>query len=70
MNNIQPKHYQQGKIDVLKALSLMFPKSWFRGFCVGNVIKYIIRYLDKNGKEDLKKAMYYLNYLTKWEDYK
>lgn len=31
----------------------------------GNVIKYICRWNDKNGIEDLKKAQWYLNHLIK-----
>lgn len=33
------------------------------GFFEGNVIKYITRYKDKNGLEDLKKARHYLDFL-------
>jgi len=33
------------------------------GFCEGNCIKYVTRYKDKNGIEDLKKAKHYLEYL-------
>ena len=29
----------------------------------GNVIKYIVRYRDKNGLEDLKKAKHYIDLL-------
>ena len=32
-------------------------------FCEGNIIKYITRYKDKNGIEDLKKARHYLEML-------
>jgi len=32
-------------------------------FCEGNVIKYITRYKDKNGLEDLKKAQHYIDFL-------
>ena len=32
-------------------------------FCQGNVIKYITRYKDKNGAEDLRKARHYINIL-------
>lgn len=38
-----------------------------RGFYVGNVMKYITRYREKNGIEDLKKAGVYLNQLTRFE---
>lgn len=33
------------------------------GFCEGNVIKYVTRYQDKNGIEDLKKARHFLDIL-------
>jgi len=33
------------------------------GFCEGNVIKYVTRYKNKNGVEDLKKAKHYLELL-------
>lgn len=34
-------------------------------FCEGNVVKYITRYKDKNGVEDLKKAKQYIDFLIK-----
>jgi hypothetical protein len=34
-----------------------------QGFYVGNVIKYVVRFKGKNGKEDLLKAREYLNKL-------
>ena len=33
----------------------------------GNVIKYVMRYKDKNGVEDLKKAKHYLEYMIERE---
>lgn len=33
------------------------------GYCEGNIIKYVSRYKNKNGVEDLKKALQYLNAL-------
>ena len=33
------------------------------GFCLGNVIKYVVRQKFKNGLEDLKKARWYLDKL-------
>jgi len=32
-------------------------------FCSGNVVKYITRYKDKNGLEDLQKAKQYIDFL-------
>lgn len=40
------------------------------GFCEGNVVKYITRYKDKNGIEDLKKARHYLDFLIEEENKK
>ncbi len=37
------------------------------GWCEGNVIKYVSRHRAKNGKEDLLKALHYLNLLLEWE---
>jgi hypothetical protein len=36
----------------------------FEGYLRGNVIKYIARYKDKNGIEDVYKARHYLERLT------
>lgn len=32
-------------------------------YAQGNVIKYVTRYRDKNGLEDLKKAKHYIDFL-------
>jgi len=36
-------------------------------WCQGNVVKYITRYKDKNGLEDLKKAKHYIDLLIQTE---
>ena len=36
-------------------------------WCEGNAIKYVCRHRFKNGKEDIKKAMHYLELLLEWE---
>lgn len=37
------------------------------GFIEGSIIKYIFRFRDKNGKEDLLKARHYLDILIEQE---
>jgi hypothetical protein len=37
------------------------------GFLAGNVIKYATRYRDKNGAEDIKKAIHYLELILEFE---
>ena len=55
-DNITPSHYKQGKIEVIE-----FILDQKLSYLEGNVIKYISRYKNKNGLEDLKKAPWYLN---------
>lgn len=35
----------------------------YKGYLYGNVLKYMWRWQDKNGLEDLKKAAHYLEWL-------
>ncbi|MCC8175137.1 MAG: DUF3310 domain-containing protein [Bacteroidales bacterium] len=37
------------------------------GFCEGNVIKYVCRHRRKNGRQDLEKAIHYLQMLIAHE---
>lgn len=37
------------------------------GFYLGNIMKYLTRYREKNGVEDLEKASIYLNQLKELE---
>jgi hypothetical protein len=37
------------------------------GFCAGNVVKYVTRYKDKDGLQDLHKAAHYLELLIELE---
>lgn len=36
-------------------------------FCEGSIIKYVTRWKDKNGIEDLEKAKHYIDFLIKQE---
>ena len=55
-DNINPDHYKNNSIKLEPyVLCSAFP------FTAGNVLKYVIRYKDKNGAEDLRKALRYLD---------
>lgn len=43
-------------------------KAWELNFWEGNVIKYVLRHKAKNGREDLEKAIHYLEYLIEQYD--
>lgn len=59
-----PTHYNKG-IETIKYII-----SWEMDFLEGNIIKYVTRYKDKNGVEDLKKAKQYLEWLIEREEKK
>lgn len=62
----QPAHYQahgiikEQPIDVMR---YMMTDEAYRGYLVGNIIKYVSRYDLKNGIEDLDKASKYISFL-------
>ena len=37
------------------------------GFCEGNAIKYLVRWREKGGKQDLLKAKHYIDLLLEME---
>lgn len=59
-----PNHYKLSDgSDSMDALAKILGPKEFKGFLRGNAIKYLIRYKQKGGIEDLKKAMDYINRL-------
>lgn len=61
----QPKHYTFGGVECIDAIRASMSSEAFKGFCKGNVLKYLWRYerKNKNKVEDLKKARIYLDWL-------
>lgn len=52
-DNINPKHYRQHAHECIEFTMHM-------NFNLGNAFKYIWRHKEKNGREDLEKAVWYL----------
>ena len=64
MDNVNhPSHYTQGGIECIKAIEAAMTPEGFQDYCKGNVMKYIWRWRDKAGVEDLEKASVYLGWL-------
>ena len=59
-----PPHYTQGEIQCIDAIREALTKEEFRGYCKGNVLKYVWRERLKGGGESLAKAKWYLDRLT------
>ncbi len=56
-------HYRNKTIQPWDAMEAWMSREEFIGFLWGNVIKYISRWKDKGGLEDLEKALHYLSKL-------
>jgi hypothetical protein len=63
---INPSHYKQGDIECIDAIeSAVVNKSGAEAVQVGNIMKYLWRYEEKNGIEDVTKCRWYLERLIK-----
>ena len=61
-----PAHYTQGGIECIDALkAATISKTGIEAVCTANAIKYLWRYEEKNGIEDVKKARWYIDRLIK-----
>ena len=61
-----PPHYALHKYETIDVICDICHDNG-REYCLGNVIKYISRYRNKNGVQDLEKANWYLNKLINIE---
>ena len=59
-------HYQKD-VQPWDAMQAWMTHEAFCGYLRGNVIKYVARYKEKNGLEDLEKALHYLDRLIQEE---
>ena len=61
-DNINPSHYKsQCSLECIEAMQMAFGKEMVYGFCICNAWKYMWRYENKNGVEDIKKARWYVD---------
>ncbi len=58
-------HYKSCKIEPIEYI-----EANELGFHAGNVVKYVSRYKQKNGLDDLKKARWYIDRLIELEESK
>ena len=61
-----PQHYTQGKYETIELIESIAGEH-YKGYLIGNIIKYLSRYNMKNGLEDLEKAKWYLDELINTE---
>ena len=64
-----PDRYAGGKFECIEVMADVFGKEAVKDFCKLNAFKYIWREKHKNGVEDIKKAVWFLNkYIELSED--
>lgn len=59
-----PGHYETGKYECFDVMHEALGDEAVKYFCICNAFKYIYRHRRKNGKEDICKAIWYLE---KWQ---
>lgn len=63
-DKINPDHYKQGAVECIDALeAATINLTGINAVCTANAIKYLWRWKEKNGLEDLRKAQWYINRL-------
>lgn len=56
-----PSHYETGKFECIDVMLETQGIEAVKAFCLCNAFKYLYRHKNKNGVEDVKKAIWYLN---------
>ena len=56
-----PSHYETGKFECIEVMEEALGIEAVKDFCICNAFKYIYRHKNKNGMEDIEKAIWYLN---------
>lgn len=65
-----PPHYVVGEIECIDAIRAALTPEEFRGFCKGNMLKYVWRERHKGSDKDIGKAIDYGNFILEAEDKK
>lgn len=61
-----PAHYTAGKVECIDALEAATTGlQGIEAVCTGNAIKYLWRWKQKGGRQDLEKACWYINRMLK-----
>lgn len=63
-----PDRYAGGKYECIKVMVDVFGADAVKHFCILNAFKYVWRFKHKNGVEDIKKAIWYLNEYVKLDE--
>ena len=63
-----PSHYETGKFECIDVMVETQGVEAVKDFCICNAFKYLWRHENKNGTEDIKKAIWYLKKYVELEE--
>ena len=63
-----PTHYETGKFECIEVMVETQGVEAVQDFCICNAFKYLYRHRRKNGKEDIEKALWYINKYLQLEE--
>lgn len=64
----KPVHYTAGGVEVIDFIRSVLTPEEFKGYCKGNILKYICRERFKGKAVDLRKAAVYLRWAIEREE--
>jgi hypothetical protein len=59
-DDINPTHYRQGAVECIDAIKAALTPEEYRGYLKGNILKYVWRERQKQGRVSCQKAQWYL----------
>ena len=63
-----PNHYTSKSMESSEVIRVMTENlKPFDAYCMGNIIKYLYRFENKHGQEDLMKARKYIEFMLEEE---
>lgn len=63
-----PAHYETGKYNCIDVMIETQGTETVANFCICNAFKYLYRWKNKNGIEDIKKAQWYIGKFLELQD--
>ena len=63
-----PAHYETGKYNCIDVMIETQGADTVANFCICNAFKYLYRWKNKNGIEDIKKAQWYIGKFLELQD--
>lgn len=63
---VHPSHYKlPNGMQVIDVEVAMFGKEWVQHHCICTAVEYLLRHMQKNGTEDVKKASWWVQHYLK-----